>query len=105
MERIAVLALDSVVAFDLAIPAQIFGHRDERDRYRVAICAERPGPVATSTGFGIVAPFGRPPLRQPDPVIVPGFEHASAPVPPAIVRALRAADRRGARMISICTGA
>src|SRR4051812_38491451 len=105
MHRIAVLALDSVVAFDLSIPAQIFGHHDERDRYRVSICAERAGPVATSTGFDIVAPHGLHALRRADTIIVPGFERTAAPVPRAVTSVLRTADRRGARMISICTGA
>jgi transcriptional regulator GlxA family with amidase domain len=105
MERIAVLALDSVVAFDLSIPAQIFGHRDQRDRYRVSICAERPGPVRTSTGFDIVARAGLATVRRADTVIVPGFEETSRPVPQPVIDALRAADRRGARVISICTGA
>jgi transcriptional regulator GlxA family with amidase domain len=105
MHRIAVLALDSVVAFDLSIPAQVFGHRDERDRYAVAVCAERAGPVATSTGFDIVAPHGLATLRRAHTIVVPGFEHTERPVPPAVVSALRVADRRGARMISICTGA
>lgn len=50
MHRIAVLALDRVVAFDLAIPAQIFGHADERDRYELRVCGERAGPVETSSG-------------------------------------------------------
>jgi transcriptional regulator GlxA family with amidase domain len=105
MDHIAVLALGTVVAFDLAIPAQIFGHRDERHRYRVSICGERPGPVRTSTGFDIVARAGLPTVRRADTVIVPGFEETAMPVPPPVVNALRAADRRGARMISICTGA
>jgi len=105
MERIAVLALDSVVAFDLSIPAQIFGHRDERDRYRVSICAERSGPVRTSSGFDIVARAGLATVRRADTVIVPGFEETSRPVPQPVIEALRAADRRGARMVSICTGA
>jgi transcriptional regulator GlxA family with amidase domain len=105
MERIAVLALDSVVAFDLSIPAQIFGHRDERDRYRVSICAERPGPVRTSSGFDIVARAGLAMVRRADTVIVPGFEETSRHLPRPVIDALRAADRRGARMVSICTGA
>lgn len=105
MHTIAVLALDSVVAFDLAIPAQVFGHHDERDRYRVTICAERPGPVNTSTGFDIVASHGLPTVRRADTVVVPGFERTEAAIPPAVVDTLRAADRRGARLISICTGA
>ncbi len=45
MHEIVVLAVDSVVAFDLSIPAQIFGHRDERHRYRLTVCAEQAGPV------------------------------------------------------------
>ena len=105
MERIAVLALHTVVAFDLSIPAQIFGHRDERDRYSVSICAERPGLVRTSTAFEIVARHGLRTVRRADTVIVPGFEETARPIPSAVVDALRAADRRGARMISICTGA
>jgi transcriptional regulator GlxA family with amidase domain len=105
MHRIAVLALDGVVAFDLSIPAQIFGHDDERDRYEVAVCAQRAGRLATSTGFDIVAPHGLGAVRRADTIIVPGFEHIDRPVPAAIVRAIEAADRRRARLISICTGA
>jgi transcriptional regulator GlxA family with amidase domain len=105
MERIAVLALGSVVAFDLSIPAQIFGHRDQRGRYRVSVCAERPGPVRTSSGFDIVARAGLATVRRADTVIVPGFEETSRQVPQPVIDALRAADRRGARMVSICTGA
>jgi len=105
MHEIVVLAVDSVVAFDLSIPAQIFGHRDERHRYRLTVCAEQPGPVQTSTGFAIVAGAGLAALRRADTVIVPGFENTGAEIAPAVVAAVRAADRRGARMVSICTGA
>jgi transcriptional regulator GlxA family with amidase domain len=105
MHQIAVLALDSVVAFDLSIPAQIFGHRDERARYALKVCAEMPGAVETSTGFAIVATHGLETVRRADTVIVPGFWHTERAVPPAIVNALQAADRRGARIVSICTGA
>jgi transcriptional regulator GlxA family with amidase domain len=105
MHRIAVLALDQVVAFDLAIPAQIFGHHDERDRYALTVCGRRAGPVQTSTGFSIVAEHGLRAVREADTVVIPGIE-AAAPEPgAAVVAALRAADRRGARMVSICTGA
>jgi len=105
MHEIVVLAVDSVVAFDLSIPAQIFGHRDERHRYRLTVCAEQAGPVQTSTAFAIVAGSGLAALRRADTVIVPGFENTSAEIPPAVVAAVRTADRRGARMVSICTGA
>src|SRR5690348_14260803 len=105
MHQVAVLALDHVVAFDLAIPAQVFGHQDERHRYRLTVCAEKAGPVRTSTDFEIVALGGLAAVRRADTVIVPGFERTDRAIPPAIVGALQAADRRGARMVSICTGA
>jgi transcriptional regulator GlxA family with amidase domain len=105
VHRIAVLALDRVVAFDLAIPAQVFGHRDERDRYALCVCAERPGPVQTSTGFAVVATRGLEAVREADTVVVPGIEQPSAEQPAAVLDALREADARGARLISICTGA
>jgi transcriptional regulator GlxA family with amidase domain len=105
MHQIAVLALDHVVAFDLAIPAQVFGHEDERHRYRLTVCATKPGPVRTSTGFDIVAPAGLAAVRRADTVIVPGFERTERAIPAAIVEALQAAERRRARIVSICTGA
>jgi len=103
--HVAVLALDRVVAFDLSIPAQVFGHQDERHRYRLTVCGEQAGPVRTSTGFAIVIGHGLDTLRRADTVVVPGIEDDGLPPQPATLAALRAADRRGARMISICTGA
>lgn len=105
MHRIAVLALDQVVAFDLAIPAQVFGHADERDRYELCVCAERPGPVATANGFDVVATRGLDALPEADTVVVPGMEEPAAERSAAVLEALRAADARGARLVSICTGA
>ena len=40
-----------------------------------------------------------------DTVIVPGVDDIHAPVPSAVVRAIRRAHERGARVASICTGA
>jgi transcriptional regulator GlxA family with amidase domain len=105
VHQIAVLALDGVVAFDLAIPTQVFGHRDERHRYRVVIAGERRGPVRTSAGFDVVATRGAGALRRADTIVVPGVWDHDGPFPPAVLAALRAADRRGARLMSICTGA
>jgi transcriptional regulator GlxA family with amidase domain len=105
MHRIALLALDSVVAFDLSVPAQIFGHDDERERYELRVCGAEPGPVESSTGFAIVAGHGPEALAWADTVIVPGVGDRIAVRPPAVLDALRAADARGARIVSICTGA
>ena len=102
--HVAVLALPAVVAFDLAIPAQVFGHRDEREHYRLTVCAPAAGLVPTTTGFAIQAPAGLAALDAADTVIVPGFRPLDPPSD-AVLDALRAAAERGAWMVSICTGA
>ena len=105
MHRVVALALEEVVAFDLAIPSQVFGHRDERHRYEFVVCGERRGPVLTSTGFAILASRGLGALRRADTIVVPWVWDTSRELPEAALAAVRAADRRGARLISICTGA
>ena len=104
MHTVAALALPDVVAFDLSIPAQIFGHREERDRYEFTVCAERPGPVPSTTGFSVAATVGLDTLTRADTVIVPGYWPPKDP-PPDVADALREAARRGARVASICIGA
>jgi len=103
MHRVVALVVTQVVAFDLAIPAQVFGH--EPDRYDWAVCAPAAGPVATETGFDVVVPHGLGALERADTVVVPGIGDRAWPLPPEPLAALRAAAQRGARVASICTGA
>ena len=105
--RVAVLALEPVVAFDLATPVQVLARNelDDAARYDVTVCALAAGPVATTHGFAVHAPRGLRALARADTVIVPGFDPRPDGVPPAVVRALRRAHARGARIASICTGA
>jgi transcriptional regulator GlxA family with amidase domain len=98
--RVAVLALDSVVAFDMATPAQVF-----RGPYTFELCAVWRGPVPTSSGFSVVADHGLEALGRADTVIVPGYDTIDRPPPARALEALRAAHARGARTVSICTGA
>ena len=103
MHRVVALVAREVVAFDLAIPAQVFGQ--ERDRYTFAVCAPEPGPVPTEHGFDVLVPFGLEALADADTVIVPGIGDRAWPLPEAALAALRTAAGRGARVASICTGA
>ena len=56
MHRVVALIATEVVAFDLAIPAQVFGQ--ERERYTFAVCAPEAGAVPTEHGFDVVVPYG-----------------------------------------------
>jgi transcriptional regulator GlxA family with amidase domain len=101
--RVAALVVNEVVAFDLAIPAQVFGR--EPDLYDWLVCAPEPGPVPAETGFDVLVPHGLEALAEADTVIVPGIGDSAWPLPPEPLEALRGASRRGARVASICTGA
>lgn len=103
VHRVAVLALDRVIPLDFAIPVQLFSGNGG-SRYQVRVCAPRPQ-VATTVGFGITADVGLRGLARADTVVVPGFVPHAAPVDPAVLAALRRASARGARLVSICTGA
>ncbi|MEV1286883.1 DJ-1/PfpI family protein [Micromonospora sp. NPDC049679] len=109
---IAVLALDGVVALDLGTPAQVFGAaRDAAGRalYAVTTCAVDGAPVRTTAGFQVLPDHGLEATTTADTVIVPGVHGGPSltdgTVHPAVAAALRAAHRRGARVMSICTGA
>src|SRR3954462_10672007 len=100
MHRVVALALESVVAFDMATPAQVFRGPDSFE-----LAAVRRGPVATSTGFRVIADHGLEALERADTVVVPGYDSIDRPPPQAALDALRAAHAGGARIVSICTGA
>jgi transcriptional regulator GlxA family with amidase domain len=101
--RVAVLALPSVVAFDLTTATHAFGHEGQ-GRYAVTICSLEGGPVPTTTsGLGLTVEAGIDALGAADTVIVPGF--ARGPAPERALDALARAYRRGVRIASICTGA
>ncbi len=104
MHRVVALALPAVVAFDLAIAAQIFGHRDESARYAFTVCSAAPGALPTSTGFAVDVPRGLDALHEADTVVVPGFHPLDAP-DAASLAALRDAAARGVRIASVCVGA
>ncbi|GIE88079.1 GlxA family transcriptional regulator [Actinoplanes regularis] len=109
--QIAVLVLDGVVPFDLGTPAQVFGSArtgPERERlYELLFCGE--GPVRTEAGFTVTPDHDLSVTERADTVLVPGI-HTGGPVtdgslPEAVREALLSASRRGARIVSICTGA
>jgi len=110
MHVIAVVALDRVVAFDLATPCEVFGAArlpDGSPAYEVRVCAEADA-VATATGngcFTVQSPWRLDDLTAADTVVVPGHaDFLEAPDDHLLDLFLQAAAR-GARLASICTGA
>ena len=102
--RVVALVLDQVGLLDLAAPTHLFGYcGPPLYRFEMATC--QPGRVRTSAGPDLHVEHGLGVLLNADTVIVPGYEDETAVIPPAALSALRAAAARGARVMSICTGA
>ncbi|HVQ94134.1 MAG TPA: helix-turn-helix domain-containing protein [Mycobacteriales bacterium] len=102
MHRVAVLAYDGVIPFDLAVPIEVFSRTrlpDGRAAYQVWVCAAGPvdaGLIRIDTAHDLGA------LVTADTVVVPGAADLDAPIPAAVLDALAAA---AGRLVSICTGA
>lgn len=106
--QVVALCLPWTVAFDLSAPAQAFGGAAESDgspHYLFSTCSIDGAPVPSTTGFDIGVQAGLGALRRADTVVVPGYLAVFDPLPAPAAAALRAAARRGARMMSVCTGA
>lgn len=73
--------------------------------YRFVVCSPDPSPLTTVIpGLMVNVSRGLSALRQADTVVVLPCGQVDAPSP-ALLNALRGAHRRGARMVSLCTGA
>ncbi|MFF7944782.1 GlxA family transcriptional regulator [Nocardia gamkensis] len=106
MHTVAVLALDQVIAFDLATPVEVFGRTclpDGRPAYRVLVCAGTP--TVDAGLFTMRAPRGLDALGEADTIVLPGCADPALPVPDEVLEALRRAAAAGTRLASICSGA
>ncbi|MFE2978876.1 helix-turn-helix domain-containing protein [Streptomyces sp. NPDC059258] len=105
--RVVALLNEPQSPFELACAAEVFGgdRPDLPAYYTFEVCARRPGPLRTTIGHALLVESGLDALRTADTVVVPGWQPPGGPVPDEVLDALRAAHRRGARIVSICTGA
>ena len=104
MHAVVALALPTVEAFDLAIPAQVFADPALPRRYDFTVCAPAAGLVPSTSGYSVHAEHGLEALAVADTVVVPGFLPLEDPGE-RVCAALREAAARGARVVSVCTGA
>jgi transcriptional regulator GlxA family with amidase domain len=103
---VAVVAFDGVVLGDLASPCEVFGRArgaGGRAWYEVRICSLAPQVV--SEHVTLTVPWRLSSLHRADLVIVPGIDDLDRAIPRGLLRAIRRAVDRGARVASICTGA
>jgi AraC family transcriptional activator FtrA len=105
---VAALVYDGLCVFEFSCAAEVFGlPRPEfgADWYRFETCAVGRRRVRSQYGLIMESDGGADRLAQAGTIIVPGWRGADEPVPAAVIDALRLAHARGARLLSICSGA
>lgn len=109
--RVAVLALDRVIGYDMTIPPQILREatgRDGEPLYDVRICGLDRSPIRVGSGFTMVPDHDASILAEADTLIIPGARvegpRKLGVLPSGIAKALATVPPR-ARIMSICTGA
>jgi AraC family transcriptional activator FtrA len=109
--RVVCLAYDGLCSFEFGVAHEIFGlPRPEMGPhwYRFRVCAAEPDAAGETmrSDAGLTFSVGRGlgALRSADLIVVPGWRGVDAPVPRQLMSALRTAYRRGARVMSLCSG-
>jgi AraC family transcriptional activator FtrA len=106
---VSVLAYAGMSLFEIGIVTEVFGlPRPELDVpwYQLLICADDAGAgTPTIGGAELRTPYRLDALARADTVIVPGVADVHVRPSPEVTAALRAAHARGARIVSICSGA
>lgn len=104
--RVVSLVGERVAMFELAVPCEVFG----LDRsylhdpwYEHLVCTMTPGRKDAGNGVSIHVEHGLEALDDADTVVIPGWDDDGYPEP--VLEALRRAHGRGARLLSVCTGA
>jgi transcriptional regulator GlxA family with amidase domain len=106
MTSVALAVTDGIPLIEVAAPCEVFGvdRPDLADPwYDFTVC----GPEGARVGgwFRADPPHGLDALVAADTVIVPGCRNVHESQPAELVDAVRAAYERGARIVSICSGA
>lgn len=104
---VAAVAYDGLCTFEFGCVVEVFSlHRPELgvEWYRFGVCALERGPLQAAGGVRVTAPYSLRLLDRADTIIVPGWRNRDERPPEVLLRKLRAAHARGARLCSICSG-
>jgi len=111
LKDVAVVVLDGFTPFELGVVCEVFGTDRTAEGlpgYDFAVVAGEPGPLRSEAGFGLETPFGLDRLETADLIAVPasGDDRCGRDEwPEPLLAALQRAVARGARVLSVCTGA
>ncbi|MGH3830129.1 MAG: helix-turn-helix domain-containing protein [Pseudonocardiaceae bacterium] len=109
---VAVAVTDHVPIFELAVPCLVFGRPSPQPTnrwYEFRLCAAEPGRTRVNVHdvatFVTDTVYGLDDLASAQTIIVPACASVHEQPPADLVDAVRVAHERGARIVSICSGA
>jgi len=107
LRQVAAAIGQHVSTFELGVICEVFGV-DRSDEglpvYDFRVCAVEPPPLLTDAGFTIATSYDVADLATADLIAIPAWKTNREP-PEQLLDALRDAVGRGARGMSVCTGA
>ncbi len=105
---VVALIAHGVAPFELGVACEVFGiQRAELvdPWYRFVVCSADEPPIRSSWGsFSLVDVSPLSALDRADTVVIPAWPARGRDAPPEVVAALQRAARRGARILTVCSG-
>src|SRR5450830_111304 len=104
---VVALAYDQLCTFEFGCVVELFAlARPELgvDWYRFGVCSHERGPLRATGGVTMVAPHTLALLDLAHTIIIPGWRDPDERPPEPLLKKLRSAHQRGARICSICSG-
>lgn len=105
---VAAILYERLCTFEFSIAAEVFGlPRPEMGKgwYRFVTASEEKAPVSANGGILVQAQYGLEALRRAKTIVVPGWRSEDEKPSDALAKALLDAHKRGARIVSVCSGA
>jgi AraC family transcriptional activator FtrA len=105
--RVVALAYDGLCTFEFGCTVELFAlNRPELGVpwYEFDVCAAERGPLRAAGGIEVRVPHSLALLDKADTIVIPGWRDADAMPSPALLKKIRAAYERGARLCTICSG-
>jgi len=106
LNKVVLLAIPGVAPFEFGVVCEVFGI-DRSDTggpvFDFTIATADPGPVETSLGYDMVITTGLAAAADADLIAVPA--HRIENIDERYLEVIRAAEARGAWVLSVCSGA
>lgn len=106
LKKVVLLALPNVSPFEFGVMCEVFGiNRSDGGGpdYDFTVATAVPGPVTTSLGYDMMIEADLSVAADADLIAVPA--HLMGRVDDAVLEVIRDAERRGAWILSVCSGA